>query len=165
MGNYTGSVPDTAGRRLDWMARMACRDEDPDLFFDKTKIYEARVVCVVRCPVRTQCLANVKETERGITRSDRDGIVAGLAHHERHRLDPHVRRSDDDTPLLELTGDEPCGSHDALLGHLWRGERVDPDCWSAEIRRDRLDRVTAAARRRKATSQQGKPPGGLKNAS
>ncbi|MCI3277479.1 WhiB family transcriptional regulator [Streptomyces cylindrosporus] len=143
---YTGSTPDTAARPLDWMARMACRDEDPDLFFDKTKTHEARLVCAVRCTVRAECLANVKAAERGTPRAYRDGVAAGLAHNERWRLDLDATRGKDDPAPLILDGTEPCGTHNALLGHLWRGERIDPECWSAEVRRDRLDRVTAARR-------------------
>jgi hypothetical protein len=148
MTNYTGSSPDTAARRLDWMEHAACRDVHPDLFSEKESMHAARLVCVVRCPVRQQCLAHVKEAERGESRSYRDGVVAGLSHSERWRLDPEARRAKDDPALLTLDGTEPCGSHNALLGHLWRGERIDPDCWSAEVRRDRLERLSAVARRR-----------------
>jgi len=147
---YSGSVPDTAVRRRDWMDRTACRDEDPDLFSDKARTHDARLVCVVRCPVRQQCLANVKETERGATRDCRDGVVAGLVHNERYRMDPHVRRNEDDSLLLELDGTEPCGTYNALLGHLWRGEPIDPACWSAEVRRERLSQVSTAPKRQPA---------------
>ncbi|MET7477962.1 WhiB family transcriptional regulator [Streptomyces sp. NPDC005648] len=141
---YSGAVPDTAARPLDWMDRMACREEDPDMFFAKDRQHEARLICVVRCPVRTECLASVKEAERGAHRDYRDGIVAGLAHNERWRLDVEAIRCKDDTVPLILDGTEPCGTHNALLGHLWRAERIDPECWSAEVRRDRLERATAA---------------------
>jgi hypothetical protein len=142
---YTGSVPDTGAHRRDWMAVMACRTGDPDLFFDPARTYEARIECIVRCPVRRECLASIKQLERGSSRDRRDGVVAGLASNERWRLDPHVKRSTWEAAALALDGTEPCGTHNALLGHLWRGERVDPACWSAEVRRNRLDRVSAGS--------------------
>lgn len=144
MANYTGQIPDTAGRRLDWMDSAACV-EDSDMFFDATREFDARLVCVVRCPVRVACLTAVKEAERRLGRQARDGVVAGLLHHERWRLDPTVRRDKGDPALLKLDGTEPCGSYVALLGHLWRGELVDPECWSAHVRRERLVRVVQAA--------------------
>ena len=158
MGHYTGSVPETAEGPHDWMARMACRNEDPDLFTDKATSHDARLICVVRCPVRQQCLANVKHLERGSGREARDGVVAGLLHYERYRQDPHVRRGDDDPALLSLDGTEPCGSYNALLGHLWRGERVDPECWSAEVRRERLERTSTVAKRAAAVVEPAPPP-------
>jgi hypothetical protein len=91
--------------------------------------------------------------------------VAGLAYNERWRLDPHVRRSKDETEQLELDESEPCGSHNALLGHLWRGEQIDPKCWSAEIRRERLERVSATRKRRRAVAQLNEAPEDLKPAS
>ncbi|WP_128803681.1 MULTISPECIES: WhiB family transcriptional regulator [unclassified Streptomyces] len=162
---YTGAVPDTGPHRLDWMARMACASEDPDLFFDKARTHEARLVCVVRCPVRQECLANVKQLESGASREQRDGVVAGLAHNERWRLDTDVPRYKGDAEALAIDGTEACGTHLALMGHLWRGEQVDPTCWSAEIRRDRLERVSAARARQQATAAFREAPDDLKTAS
>ncbi|MER5909544.1 WhiB family transcriptional regulator [Streptomyces sp. NPDC001982] len=135
--SYTGQIPDTAVRRLDWMARMACRNEDPDLFFDSKRQHEARIVCVVRCPVRAQCLAHVKDAERGVHRDDRDGVIAGLTYDERWRLDAEAKRRKEDAPPLKLDGTEPCGTYPALLRHLWLNEPVDGVCWSGEVRRNR----------------------------
>jgi hypothetical protein len=135
---YTGSVPDVAGRRHDWMARMACRYQDPDLFSDPAREDEARLICAVRCQVRTQCLANVKQLEDGTAEKRRDGVVAGLTARERWRMDPGAPGHDDTQPPLVFTGNPPaCGTYTALLRHLWFGEHMDPDCWSAEIRRER----------------------------
>lgn len=135
---YTGSVPDAAARPHDWMARMACRDQDPDLFSDPAREDEARLICAVRCLVRTQCLANVKQLEAGAAETRRDGVVAGLTARERWRMDPAAPGHDATQPPLVFTGKPPdCGTYTALLRHLWFGERMDPDCWSAEIRRER----------------------------
>ncbi|MFJ2004747.1 WhiB family transcriptional regulator [Streptomyces chartreusis] len=142
MSNYSGSVPDTAGRRLDWMASMACRNVAPSTFFDPGREHEARLICVVRCPVRRQCLANVQRMEAGKRRDAREGVVAGLLHNERWRLDTKVVRAKCDTPALVFDGEPPaCGTYEAMLRHLSRGELVDPECWSAEVRRERLNRI------------------------
>lgn len=152
---YIGSVPDTAPRRLDWMADMACRNEDPDLFSEPDREHEARLICAVRCPARAQCLAQVKRLEGGTNKDRRDGVVAGLTAHERWRLDADAPGHGSGTPsALVVTGEPPdCGTYTALLRHLWLGERVDSECWSAEVRRDRLNRATgdAKARRRRNT--------------
>lgn len=134
--SYTGSIPDTVARPRDWMTRMACRSEDPDLFFDPSREHEARIICVVRCPVRSQCLAHVKEAERGAHHDDRYGVVAGLNGVERWRLDAAAARRKDDSPPLPLTGPEKCGSYVAMLRHLWLDQRMDGLCWSGEVRRE-----------------------------
>jgi len=145
---YTGAVPDTAVRRLDWMARMACRDESPDLFSESVHEQDARIICAVRCPVRSQCLTNVKRLEQGAALDRRDGVVAGLTAHERWRLDTTASGHAKDKPGLDLSGEPPeCGTYNALLRHLWLGEAVDPGCWSAQVRRERLIRTTRAVTR------------------
>lgn len=149
---YTGAVPDTAGRRLDWMTRMACRNEDPDLFSESKREHEARVICAVRCPVRRECLANVQRLEAGDALERRDGMVAGLTAHERWRLDASAPgHGPGNTPALVFTGEPPrCGTYNALLRHLWLGERIDPECWSAQVRREHLTRTTHSAARKPA---------------
>ncbi|MFI5973579.1 WhiB family transcriptional regulator [Streptomyces sp. NPDC051452] len=150
---YTGSVPDTGGHRLDWMAHMACRTEDPDTFSNQEHEHNARLICAVRCPVRTACLANVKNLENGQAEVRRDGVVAGLTAHERWRLDASAP-GHSDKPALVFTGPAPdCGTYTALLRHLWFGERVDSTCWSAEVRRERLSQATGAANRRSSTKR------------
>ncbi|MFI6248992.1 WhiB family transcriptional regulator [Streptomyces sp. NPDC051016] len=145
--SYSGSTPDTAPRRHDWMARMACAREDPDLFSDAQREHEARLICAVRCQVRTQCLAQVLRIERGFAEDRRGGVVAALTAHERWRLDA-TAAGHSDRPALTFNDDDPprCGTYNALLRHLHRGEAVDDRCWSAEVRRDRLLRTDRAAR-------------------
>lgn len=145
--SYSGAVPDTAARRLDWMAHMACRTEDPDLFSDPQHEHQARLICVVRCPVRAQCLAEVKRLEQGDGEQRRDGVVAGLTARERWRMDT-TAPGHGERPALVFTEPPACGTQKALLRHLWLGERIDPECWSAEVRRERLNRATAARSRR-----------------
>lgn len=141
---HNAQVPDTLGRRLDWQARSACR-ADPDLFFDKDRQHEARRVCVANCPVRVACLAQVKEAEQGKARAYRSGVAAGLTSSERWRLDA-TAPGHADTPAIPPEGPEKCGSYVALLRHLWRGEDVDTNCWSAELARGRLHEADRSAR-------------------
>ncbi|WP_426568139.1 WhiB family transcriptional regulator [Streptomyces canus] len=148
--SYTGSIPDTLAHRHDWMADMACRTEKPETFFEKKHEHEARVICAVRCRVRAQCLAHVQRLERGDAEDRRDGVVAGLTAHERWRLDA-TAPGHSDKPALVFTGEPPrCGTYSALLRHLWMGEQIDPECWSGEIRRERLNRATTATRKEPA---------------
>ncbi|MFJ8153897.1 WhiB family transcriptional regulator [Streptomyces sp. NPDC094468] len=151
---YTGSIPDTAARPMDWMRQAACVAERAT-FDDPDREYEARTICVGRCPVRTQCLAYVKEYERGLHRDRRDGVTAGLTHAERFRLDPaSVFRADDPGPIT-FDGSERCGTHHALLRHLWLDEPIDPQCWSGKLHRDR-DHI--AERRRTARIEEHPEP-------
>jgi hypothetical protein len=152
MDNYTGSVPDTAARPLDWMDRMACQDKR-ELFDNPEREYEARTVCITHCPVRTECLAHVKRLEAGASRMKRDGVVAGLIHNERWRCDPAAYRCKDDPPLLDFTGTPPrCGTHTALLKHLWLGEPIDSKCWSGQVHREQSNR-SLPVKRQDATGE------------
>ncbi|WP_329214928.1 WhiB family transcriptional regulator [Streptomyces sp. NBC_01485] len=138
-------MPDTRAHRHDWMERMACRNEKPETFSESSHEHQARIICVVRCPVRAQCLAHVQSIEHGLSKDRRDGVVAGLTGHERWRLDA-TAVGHSTHPALVFTGVPPkCGTYTALLRHLWLGERIDPGCWSAEVRRDRLNRATTEA--------------------
>ncbi|WAZ20225.1 WhiB family transcriptional regulator [Streptomyces cinnabarinus] len=133
--SYTGSVPDTVARPRDWMGQAACRD-DVDLFFDLQRVHEARAVCVVRCPVRAQCLASVMAREEGTSEHSRDeGVFAGLDRRQRWRLDPKAPGKGDDGPATAAVELPQCGTAAALEHHLARGEAVDGTCWSGELRR------------------------------
>ncbi|MFJ9114439.1 WhiB family transcriptional regulator [Streptomyces sp. NPDC102394] len=144
---YTGSVPDTAAHRLDWMERAACANEE-DVFDDPSRDHEARTICVARCPVRAFCLAFTKKTEHGLHRHQRGGVAAGLTHEERYRLDTAARHSRGDPELIVFDGTERCGTRQALLRHLWLDEPIDGTCWSGEVHRGhggRAPRRPAAA--------------------
>ncbi|MFJ6730049.1 WhiB family transcriptional regulator [Streptomyces sp. NPDC091281] len=161
---YTGSVPDTAGRHLDWMAYAGCGTEEARAVFDDpAREHEARVICVARCLVRTQCLRYVQQTERGLHSDQRDGVAAGLSHSERHRLDPAATFREDDPKPLRFDGSERCGTHPALIRHLWNDEPIDAKCWSGEVRREKENTVRAAGITQplapvRLTSPQQKPP-------
>lgn len=153
MGNYTGSVPDTAGRPNDWMDDAACVTERA-IFDAPARDHEARTICVARCPVRSQCLDYTKAAERGLHRDQRDSVAAGLTHSERHRLDPESFHRQGDSAPITFTGRERCGTHFALLRHLWLDEPIDSRCWSGEVMRERDN----AVRVRKPEAQGDQPP-------
>lgn len=88
---YTGSVPDTVPRRLDWQAQALCRTEDPELFFDPARERDAKKACFA-CPVLVDCQTWVMAVERGHGLYHRDGVVAALTPEERLALDPRAPR-------------------------------------------------------------------------
>ncbi|MEU9208493.1 WhiB family transcriptional regulator [Streptomyces sp. NPDC048415] len=143
MTSYSGQVPDTHRRSLDWQEQAACH-HDGELFFDPRFEYMARAICS-RCPVRVECLAAVLEAERGESRDRRHGIVAGLGPGERWRIDPEANRND----LIASEGTPPaCGTYQALMRHFSLGEPVDPVCRSGDTRRHAAS--TDSRSRRKA---------------
>lgn len=44
-----------------WSTRAACRDTDPDLFFEGHHAGEAVHICLAHCPVRRECLAHAEQ--------------------------------------------------------------------------------------------------------
>ncbi|MEU3899783.1 WhiB family transcriptional regulator [Streptomyces sp. NPDC045251] len=85
---YTGSIPDTAARPLDWQDQGLCRS-DPDVFFDGPE-QQAKRICFA-CPVLLDCQLWVMDRERGMSRFQRDdAVIAGLTAQERLDLDPAV---------------------------------------------------------------------------
>lgn len=78
------AAPDTLARPADWRAEVACRNEDPELFFPKgydgafnlAQIEEAKTVCR-RCPVWEACLTLALDNNIG------DGIFGGFTEKER----------------------------------------------------------------------------------
>ncbi|MCM1977171.1 WhiB family transcriptional regulator [Streptomyces sp. G1] len=130
--SYSGSVPDTAPRPLDWLEQAACRD-DADMFFDAQRVHEARVICVVHCPVRAQCLADIMAREQGRSENARDeGVFAGLDRRQRWRHDPTAAGKHADEAPAQWP---ECGTAAALELHLAQGEPVCGVCWSGELRR------------------------------
>jgi WhiB family redox-sensing transcriptional regulator len=88
-----------------WMARSACRGEDPELFFPlataslaSAQVSSAKAVCG-RCPVQANCLSYALLTEQG------DGIWGGTTREERwsgryprHGPRPHLPDQDEHAP-------------------------------------------------------------------
>ncbi|GAA3569046.1 WhiB family transcriptional regulator [Amycolatopsis ultiminotia] len=69
-----------------WLARAACQDEDPELFFPISdvgpgarQVERAKAVCA-RCPVRQECLSYA--LGNGLT----NGIFGGTTELERRKL-------------------------------------------------------------------------------
>lgn len=80
------AVPDTIARPLDWQARAACRDADPDLFFPETGgpdngTNEALAICAT-CPVIAQCRAYADRVEARYGQSPH-GVWGGSTADER----------------------------------------------------------------------------------
>jgi hypothetical protein len=61
----TGAPGAGAGtaRGSHWSTQAACRDLDPDLFFDGNDAPEAVHICLAHCPVRRQCLAHAEQLD------------------------------------------------------------------------------------------------------
>lgn len=143
MGNYTGSVPDTAPRRLDWQAEALCRSTGSGVFFDGRREAEARRVCFA-CPVLVACQSWVMGVERGLSLYHRDGVVAALTPQERVDLDPSVPK-----PLPAADKPKPAGKR-KKHEHGTRG------CYKAGCRREECK---AAARAYTQELQQRKERG------
>ncbi|MBB4682684.1 WhiB family transcriptional regulator [Amycolatopsis jiangsuensis] len=69
-----------------WLARAACQDEDPELFFPISdvgpgarQVAQAKAVCA-RCPVRQECLSYA--LDNGLA----NGIFGGTTELERRKL-------------------------------------------------------------------------------
>lgn len=81
MSHYSGSVPDTATRRTDWLATAPCA-ADPEAMFPGSlegDIERAKSYCR-RCPVVERCLQWALET------GEQYGVYGGLTEAERHTL-------------------------------------------------------------------------------
>lgn len=93
---YTGSIPDTVARPLDWQGQGRCRTSDPDIFFAAEGESEAKRTCF-GCPVLRDCQSWVMTRERGMSLHQRDdAVIAGLTARERLHLDPAVRKPEPD---------------------------------------------------------------------
>lgn len=62
-----------------WQDDAACRDVDPNLFFDETHRGEALALCS-RCPVRQPCLEHALRTQ------ELHGVWGGTDEGERRRM-------------------------------------------------------------------------------
>ncbi|MFF0144916.1 MULTISPECIES: WhiB family transcriptional regulator [Amycolatopsis] len=69
-----------------WLARAACQDEDPELFFPISdvgpgarQVAQAKAVCA-RCPVRQACLSYA--LDNGLS----NGVFGGTTELERRKL-------------------------------------------------------------------------------
>jgi WhiB family redox-sensing transcriptional regulator len=84
------AAPPPAGEGSSWLARAACRDQDPELFFpergQKAKAQAAKQVCA-GCQVRADCLELAVKS--AASRGDDHGIFAGTKPHQRTGLRDH----------------------------------------------------------------------------
>lgn len=129
MSHYSGSVPDTAARRTDWLELAACKDAEDAMFPGSLEddIAHAKSFCR-RCPVVDSCL------QWALATGEEHGVYGGLTEAERHELRsrPATRISIDEyagTPKPQHPGrtlneawetyTEPDGEH-----LLWTGGRT-----------------------------------------
>jgi WhiB family redox-sensing transcriptional regulator len=78
------------GAGTNWRTRGLCRNEDPELFFLKTRAGRRAALAVCApCPVRERCLAEALEEEGGRNTGDRHGIRGGMTPTGRQKL--HAR--------------------------------------------------------------------------
>lgn len=76
---------------MDWRARSACRDEDPELFFPSAttgpdferQVAAAKEICG-RCEVSFECL------QYAVANGEEAGIWGGMTEHERKRFVLHA---------------------------------------------------------------------------
>jgi hypothetical protein len=88
------AAPDTLARPADWRAEVACRNEDPELFFPKgydgafnlAQIEEAKTVCR-RCPAWEACLTLALDNNIS------DGIFGGFTEKERATIRRTAQRN------------------------------------------------------------------------
>ncbi|HSL10789.1 MAG TPA: WhiB family transcriptional regulator [Actinomycetota bacterium] len=74
-----------------WLRSLCGTHDDPDLFFDPTRITEAKAVCA-RCPVRRPC-ADANAVAEGTTgKAHWHGVVAGETANARRRHAKSVPR-------------------------------------------------------------------------
>ncbi len=80
-------------KRIDWLDRAACRDQNPELFFPVSEvgpgaeqIARAKAVCA-QCPVRDECLSYAIDN-----RLDH-GVFGGMTPDERRKT---ARRPDEE---------------------------------------------------------------------
>lgn len=113
--------------RARWQDRAACRGEDPELFFDKTRVNEAVAICR-RCPVIHECGLSGKSVS--------DGVWGGVFRDQKAEGGPGPSMTRD---FLEEHGseagyarhkkrdEEPCGRCRAANSAAWaERERKSP---------------------------------------
>lgn len=111
-------------RENDWVKDAACRDADPDIFFEHNghadgaiSVTEAKGYCngneyVEECPVRVQCL------EYAMVANERYGVWGGLDEAERRSLKRDIRYR---RKLREETAKRV--EEERASGHVIRTER------------------------------------------
>ena len=82
----------------------------------------ARLVCEA-CPVKTECLADALDHERGLSASGRAGMWGGLSPEQRWKLDHQVEHQIAD-PIHRST----CGTWAGIRTHRNHGERCCAAC-------------------------------------
>lgn len=111
MSHYTGSVPDTADRSLDWLDIAPCKAE-PDAMFPGTNKHDieyAKSICR-GCPATQRCLNWALET------GEEHGVWGGLSEGERRALRRRAART---INLDEYAGTRSTRKRAATLREAW----------------------------------------------
>jgi hypothetical protein len=139
----------------EWELKALCCSYDPEIWFSKTSLAEAKRLCLDECPVREECLAAILSRESETAASLRSGIVAGLTGAQRAKLASAQHRAPKaEKPAKKPPGpgrkQSPCGTRGAYQRHLRKGEPIDQACRDAhalgnrEYRRTGSTQVVAA---------------------
>ncbi|MBL1108024.1 WhiB family transcriptional regulator [Streptomyces sp. 5-8] len=116
----------------EWELQAACRHEDPDLWFSKRSVAEAKRICLDECPVRAECLEAVLARESQTADTMRDGIIAGLTGAQRAAVAAERRKQvpveKRNAPPGPGRAPAPCGTKSAYNRHRRRGETPCQAC-------------------------------------
>lgn len=118
-----GRAPDTLPRATDWTARAACRDDDPEIYFDERA--KSGLACAY-CPVRGVCLEEALTAEGSLGADERFGIYGGLTSRERVT----IARERGFGPRRHSGGRRlaACGTEAAYNRHVRNGDVIDEPC-------------------------------------
>ncbi|MEV0446093.1 WhiB family transcriptional regulator [Streptomyces spectabilis] len=120
----------------EWELAAACRDRDPEIWFDGTMREKALEICA-DCPVRSQCLDAVLHRETGVGKTLREGVTAGLTGAQRYVVSQERKRETQQKTVARKPKDRarrtpaPCGTRRAYQRHIRRGEPIDSACRDA----------------------------------
>ncbi|MGW6009665.1 WhiB family transcriptional regulator [Streptomyces sp. NPDC055210] len=131
----------------EWELRAACLAVDPEVFFRRKDIAEAKWICA-GCPVQSACLDAALAREADLPQGARKGIVAGLNGPQRRaeqaRRDATAPPPPPSPKPKKVTPAEahlePCGTRAAYQRHVRRKEPIDDACRAANTRDGRAYR-------------------------
>ncbi|MYW48846.1 WhiB family transcriptional regulator [Streptomyces sp. SID161] len=134
----------------EWELQATCRHEDPDLWFSKRSVAEAKRICLEVCPVQVQCLEAVLARESQTADTMRAGIIAGLTGAQRAALAAERREQ---VPVEKRQAPPgagrppaPCGTRSAYNRHIRKGEKPCRPCNEANNAAYALYRATGSTK-------------------
>ena len=121
----------------EWELKALCRSQDPEIWFSKKTLSQAKKICTDECPVREECLEAILARESLTADSLRSGIVAGLTGQQRAKL-AAAQRSEKPAKPKKAPGTgrplAPCGTRSAYHRHVRKQEPIDDECRAANSR-------------------------------